>query len=281
MLSVSFQIGEMRREFGGCAGNIAYNLSALGGEPVVMATLGADGTPYRERFRQPRDRPGGRQDAAADVHRASIHHHRPRRQSDHRVPSGRDERVAREPRRRRRGHRARHRRARRPGGHAFACRAVCAGEDSLRVRSWTGIAALLRAGVDRDDRRGVVRGGKRLRGAAPRRTHGLVARRDRGARRCADRDDGWRRRADPYGRRHAGDSGGAGGSGRRSDGLRRCLPRRTCCTGSSRAGAGSAPAVSRPRWARSRSHRAAARITSISRDRVATAYYEAFHAHLW
>jgi adenosine kinase len=50
MLSVSFQIGEMRREFGGCAGNIAYNLSALGGEPVVMATLGADGTPYRERF---------------------------------------------------------------------------------------------------------------------------------------------------------------------------------------------------------------------------------------
>ena len=34
MLSVSFQIGEMRREFGGCAGNIAYNLKALGGEPV-------------------------------------------------------------------------------------------------------------------------------------------------------------------------------------------------------------------------------------------------------
>ena len=51
MLSVSFQIGEMRREFGGCAGNIAYNLKALGGEPVVMATLGADGTPYRERLR--------------------------------------------------------------------------------------------------------------------------------------------------------------------------------------------------------------------------------------
>ena len=50
MLSVSFQIGEMRREFGGCAGNIAYNLKALGGEPVVMATLGADGTPYCERL---------------------------------------------------------------------------------------------------------------------------------------------------------------------------------------------------------------------------------------
>ncbi len=50
MLSVSFQIGEMRREWGGCAGNIAYNLKALGGEPVVMATLGDDGTPYVERL---------------------------------------------------------------------------------------------------------------------------------------------------------------------------------------------------------------------------------------
>jgi adenosine kinase len=50
VLSVSFQIGEMRREWGGCAGNIAYNLKGLGGEPVVMAALGHDGAPYRERF---------------------------------------------------------------------------------------------------------------------------------------------------------------------------------------------------------------------------------------
>jgi adenosine kinase len=50
MLSVSFQIGQMRREWGGCAGNIAYNLRGLGGEPVVMATLGHDGGPYRERL---------------------------------------------------------------------------------------------------------------------------------------------------------------------------------------------------------------------------------------
>jgi adenosine kinase len=50
VLSVSFQIAEMRREWGGCAGNIAYNLKALGGEPVVMATLGADGAAYRERM---------------------------------------------------------------------------------------------------------------------------------------------------------------------------------------------------------------------------------------
>ena len=50
VLSVSFQIAEMRREWGGCAGNIAYNLSALGGNAVVMATLGDDGAPYRERL---------------------------------------------------------------------------------------------------------------------------------------------------------------------------------------------------------------------------------------
>jgi adenosine kinase len=51
MLSVSFQITDMRREWGGCAGNIAYNLNGLGGEPVIMGTLGSDGGAYRERLR--------------------------------------------------------------------------------------------------------------------------------------------------------------------------------------------------------------------------------------
>ena len=50
MLSVAFQISDMRREWGGCAGNIAYNLRALGGAPVVMGTLGSDGAHYRERL---------------------------------------------------------------------------------------------------------------------------------------------------------------------------------------------------------------------------------------
>ena len=50
VLSVSFLVGEMRREWGGCAGNIAYNLKALGGEPVVMATIGADDRAYPERL---------------------------------------------------------------------------------------------------------------------------------------------------------------------------------------------------------------------------------------
>jgi len=50
MLSVSFMVSEMRREFGGCAGNIAYNLRGIGGDPVVMATLGQDGDAYSARF---------------------------------------------------------------------------------------------------------------------------------------------------------------------------------------------------------------------------------------
>ncbi len=50
ILNVSFLVPTMRREFGGCAGNIAYNLRLLGGTPVVMAALGDDGGDYRERL---------------------------------------------------------------------------------------------------------------------------------------------------------------------------------------------------------------------------------------
>ncbi len=46
MLNVSFLVPEMRREFGGCAGNIAYNLKLLGGSPVPMGTIGEDFGPY-------------------------------------------------------------------------------------------------------------------------------------------------------------------------------------------------------------------------------------------
>lgn len=52
MLNVAFLVPEMRREYGGCAGNIAYNLKMLGGEPVMMATVGDDYAPYAARFEQ-------------------------------------------------------------------------------------------------------------------------------------------------------------------------------------------------------------------------------------
>jgi adenosine kinase len=48
MLNVSFLVPEMRRETGGCAGNIAYNLKLLGGEPQIMATVGQDFAPYAD-----------------------------------------------------------------------------------------------------------------------------------------------------------------------------------------------------------------------------------------
>jgi adenosine kinase len=50
VLNVSFLVPTLRREFGGCAGNIAYNLAALGGDPVVIAALGIDGDDYRARL---------------------------------------------------------------------------------------------------------------------------------------------------------------------------------------------------------------------------------------
>jgi adenosine kinase len=51
ILNVSFLVPTLKREFGGCAGNIAYTLQALGGEPVILAALGAgDGDDYLERL---------------------------------------------------------------------------------------------------------------------------------------------------------------------------------------------------------------------------------------
>lgn len=47
MLNVAFLVPALRRNFGGCAGNIAYNLKMIGGDGKVMATVGTDFAPYR------------------------------------------------------------------------------------------------------------------------------------------------------------------------------------------------------------------------------------------
>lgn len=52
ILNVSFLVPAMRREFGGCAGNIAYNLKMLGGDPLPVAAVGQDFAPYREHMEQ-------------------------------------------------------------------------------------------------------------------------------------------------------------------------------------------------------------------------------------
>ncbi len=50
ILNVAFLVPEMRRDFGGCAGNIAYNLHLLGGRALPMGTVGDDFEPYRQRL---------------------------------------------------------------------------------------------------------------------------------------------------------------------------------------------------------------------------------------
>ena len=90
VISVCFTAPEMRREFGGCAGNVAYSLKLLGGDPIPMATVGHDFGPYASWMdeigieREVRDRSGR-------LHRPGIHHHRHREQPHHDVSSGRDE----------------------------------------------------------------------------------------------------------------------------------------------------------------------------------------------
>lgn len=49
-INVAFLVPELRKEFGGCAGNIAYNLKLLGGDPRIMATVGQDSQPYLDRL---------------------------------------------------------------------------------------------------------------------------------------------------------------------------------------------------------------------------------------
>jgi adenosine kinase len=52
ILNVSFLVPSLRRDFGGCAGNIAYSLKLLGGTPLPMGAVGADGTDYLQRLEQ-------------------------------------------------------------------------------------------------------------------------------------------------------------------------------------------------------------------------------------
>ena len=52
ILNVAFDVPDLRREFGGCAGNIAYNLALLGDKPLMLASAGSDFAPYRLRMEQ-------------------------------------------------------------------------------------------------------------------------------------------------------------------------------------------------------------------------------------
>ncbi len=97
MLNVSFLAPSMRRNFGGCAGNIAYNLKLLGGEGLIMATVGHDFAPYERWLAERGIALTHVRKVTERIHRAGLHHHRSGRQPDHRLSSRGDEPCASQP----------------------------------------------------------------------------------------------------------------------------------------------------------------------------------------
>ena len=163
ILNVSFLVPGLRRDFGGCAGNIAYSLNALGGTALPMATVGSDGADYLERLRTLGISTEFVRAGRRHLHRAGDDHERPRQQPDHGLPSRRDAAGAHHARRGARRHQARHHRARRPRRDAAARRAVQGGRHSLRVRSGPGPADVRRQGARALRRPGELGRGQRLR----------------------------------------------------------------------------------------------------------------------
>ena len=94
MLNVSFLVPQLRREFGGCAGNIAYNLRLLGDAGYPMATVGRDFAPYAQWMRETHVPQDYVRIVDNRAHRAGLHHHRSGRQPDHGLPSRRHAALA-------------------------------------------------------------------------------------------------------------------------------------------------------------------------------------------
>ena len=98
ILNVSFLVPALRRDFGGCAGNIAYSLKLLGGEPLPMATVGSDGARLYRAAAGAGHQHAIRAPGGGHVHGAGDDHDGPRQQPDHGLPSWRDDAGARSPR---------------------------------------------------------------------------------------------------------------------------------------------------------------------------------------
>jgi len=77
ILNVSFLVPALRRDFGGCAGNIAYSLKVLGGTPLPMATLGTDAADYLQRLEHLGHFHRVRASSVRHLHRTSDDHDRP------------------------------------------------------------------------------------------------------------------------------------------------------------------------------------------------------------
>ena len=264
ILNVSFLVPTLRREFGGCAGNIAYNLAPLGGEP-----RGAGGGRQRRRRL-----PGAACSSWGHEHRSRAHvagsftaqafiitdldnnqitaFHPGAMQSAHEiaVPARSDLAPG-------------DHRARRPRGDAASTpRQLAAAGDPVHLRSRPGPADVRRRRARRVRRAGAPgsrstttkprcsreRTGRSLEAMSRSHLRGIVV--TLGAHGC----DVWQqRRAHARARRH-------GERGRRPDRLRRRLSRAPCCTASSATGRWSAAPASATASAPSRSPAAAARI---------------------
>ena len=113
-VNVSFLVPTLRTEYGGCAANIAYNLAMLGGDPLIMATIGQDGGDYLARFAKQGISTRAIRTIAQRLHGPVLCDGRPGQQPDQRLPPGRHAALAREQRGRLRPAGAGHHRPRRP-----------------------------------------------------------------------------------------------------------------------------------------------------------------------
>ena len=166
ILNVCFLTPEMRREFGGTAGNIAYNLKLLGEDPLLMATVGEDIQPYLYRLERLGIGAGllkqiaGQFTAQAfittdldDNQITAFHPGAMNHSHENQV----DAKTGRGPGDRRAG---------RQGGHAAALAPVRRPRHPVPVRPGPGPADVLGRGTARDGAAGRLPGGERLRGQA-------------------------------------------------------------------------------------------------------------------
>ena len=152
MLNISFLVPTMRRNFGGCAGNIAYALKLLGGDAKIMATLGeADAQLYLDRLdalglskeyvRVLPDQHSAQCFITTDLGNNQITAFHPGAMMEsHLNRADEDQR-----------HHARHRRAGRRRRHAPARRAVRRGGRAVHLRSGPGLADSRRCGTSSHD----------------------------------------------------------------------------------------------------------------------------------
>ena len=247
--------------------------------------LGSDGGGYRERLRALGIATDGVRTCRRRVHGAGVHHHRPRRQPDHRVPSGRDELLAREPRRRRRATSGSA--SSRPTARKACCSTraqFAAARHPVHLRSRArGCRCSTATELVCDDRAASYRRRQRLRSDSM-----LAERTGWSIAEIAERVDalivtlGGEGSRDPRRRRDDARSPRVQADrGRRSDRLRRRLSRRAPVRHRAWLGLAAHAAASPRCWARSRSRAAAGRTMRWTATRSPRATTQAFGERPW